>query len=266
MMKKTAIALALSALCGGAMADITSDSRSNSSSGAASKSASAAQSNPTTTTNTNSSSVASPKNTAGASASPAQGQALESDITYAPSSTSYGSDLGDMVPSFVSPGLTAGSNPCALSVSASGVGAGFGFGVGWVYQDHECSVRENLRIVGGMLRKDGDASAQLVLKNYICQSQHGWNAMELAAMEGGNGNLRCRNERPGIGSYVKLRGSEGSAAGERQTTRVSSNPRPVKAATSLSKAPSGYKQAVNKCVNAPAGEYSNCMARAKKSR
>jgi hypothetical protein len=134
-----------------------------------------------------------------------QDQGQTQGINYAPSSYVEGVDLSKTVPAFVLPGLTAGSNPCALSVTAGGSGAGFGFGVGWVYQDQDCGVRENMRIVGGMLRANNNPNGQLVMKNIMCQSSSMWKAMELSSIEGGAKNLRCINEQPGIGSYVKLR-------------------------------------------------------------
>jgi hypothetical protein len=184
-----------------------------------------------------------------------QGQGVYFQTNTAPNTgntTSYveAPDLGDSVPAFVTPGLTAGSNPCALSVSAGGAGAGFGFGLGWVYQDHECTVRENLRIVGGMLRKDGNQDAQLVLKNYICQSPTGWDAMEMAASEGSNPQLRCVNQRPGFGSYVKMRNSG-------EATSAGAAPRATSVSTTS--APSGLYSSCNFAPGSAAQNY--CLSR-----
>ncbi len=117
-------------------------------------------------------------------------------VTISESATTEGSDMNDMVPNVFAPSLTAGSNLCAMSLSAGGSGGGFGLTLGGTYESNDCNVRENLRVMGALLRKDGNTQAASILKNISCQGVILWDAMELAAMETGNADLACKNERP----------------------------------------------------------------------
>lgn len=117
-------------------------------------------------------------------------------VTISESATTEGSDMNDMVPNVFAPSLTAGSNLCAMSLSAGGSGGGFGITLGGTYESKECNVRENLRVMGALLRKDGNQQAASILKSISCQSTLYWDSLELAAIETGNADLACKNERP----------------------------------------------------------------------
>ncbi len=120
----------------------------------------------------------------------------ELGVTQSESVYSEASDMGDMVPNVFAPSLTAGSNLCAMSLSAGGSGGGFGITLGGTYESNECNVREGLRVMGAMLRKDGNVQSASILKSISCQSVLYWDSLELAAIETGNTDLACKNERP----------------------------------------------------------------------
>lgn len=105
------------------------------------------------------------------------------------------------------PALSSGTNPCAISISGGitipGIG---GIAGGGVYNDKDCNVRENLRIVGAMVRKDDNPTGAILIKNIACQSAQLWDAIEMTAIESGDTDMACRNERPDDPQeYVVLR-------------------------------------------------------------
>lgn len=118
--------------------------------------------------------------------------------TLSTQSTTYAdeSPLSDMVPNVFAPSLTAGSNLCAMSLSAGGSASGWGITLGGTYESSECNVRDSLRVMGAMLRTDGNPQAASILKSISCQSVIYWDSLELAAIETGNADLACKNERP----------------------------------------------------------------------
>lgn len=83
---------------------------------------------------------------------------------------SRGSDLGDHVPNLWVPGPGGGgANPCVVTIGAGGVGSGFGLGFSRAYNDHECQIREAMRMMGGQINPKAP-EAQRVMKNVACQS------------------------------------------------------------------------------------------------
>lgn len=145
--------------------------------------------------NTNAVSGAASKSASGA-ASLGNHTTVTVPLTMTETSTSKGSDLDETVPNVFAPALTAGSNNCALSVSGGASGAGFGVSLAAAYESGECNVRESLRVMGGMLRTENNPQAASILKAVACQSVIYWDSLELAAIEIGNADLACKNERP----------------------------------------------------------------------
>lgn len=131
-----------------------------------------------------------------------QGQSMTFSPTY--NTNSKAADLGDVVPNMYAPPISAGSNPCAIGVSASAAWSGFGFSGGAVYVDDECTSREWVRLLGEKLGKTQGSA--MIMKAAMCQSSKMWDALEVAAMELDDSSYACKNQRPGVvGRYVSLR-------------------------------------------------------------
>ncbi len=142
-------------------------------------------------------------------------------VNISESVTTKGSDMGGMVPNVFAPSLTAGSNLCAMSLSFGGAGSGFGLTIGGTYESAECNVRESLRVMSAMLRADGNVQSASILKSISCQSVIYWDSLELAAMETGNTDLACKNERPKrVGQFVLRNPDELPASYEVETAEA----------------------------------------------